>query len=408
MTWTDVIDQERAVATLRRALDRERIAHAYLFHGAHGVGKRAVALAFAQALECRQDGPNPCGACPPCRKVDRMVHPDVHVLFPYPKGTDEADIAARIQRLGEDPYAAIDYVRRPSLSDPSETSNKQVMYHIDRVHDDLLRPMSFKPLEGRYKVALLTDVEHMNESAANAFLKLLEEPPPRTVFILTTSRPDQLLPTILSRCQQLRFDPLAPDAIETALRARRDLDPDRAAMLARMADGSFSHALDLAENEELLESRALVLDFFRAAYTQRIDPLDDLVNQIAAKGRERVKGMLRLMLRWIRDLMLYRTLGDEAPLVNVDQREAAARFCDNLPDARLDAMAQLVEEAIELVGRNVRLGLVLMVLAHKLGRAMRGQAANRLFVPLPESAHRGGTAPRHAARPHAARPRDVG
>jgi DNA polymerase-3 subunit delta' len=136
-----------------------------------------------------------------------------------------------------------------------------------------------------------------------------------------------------------------------------------------------------------------VLDFFRAAYTQRVDPLDDLVNQIAAKGRERVKGMLRLMLRWIRDLMLYRTLGDEAPLVNVDQREAAARFCDNLPDARLDAMAQLVEEAIELVGRNVRLGLVLMVLAHKLGRAMRGQAADALFVPLPESAHRAAAAP---------------
>jgi DNA polymerase-3 subunit delta' len=387
MAWTDVIDQERVVTTLRRALSQDRIAHAYLFHGAHGVGKRAVALAFAQALQCTQrDGPDACGACPPCRKVARMVHPDVHVLFPYPKGTDEDDIAARIQRLGEDPYAAIDYVRRPSLSDPSETSNKQVMYHIDRVHEDLIRPMSFKPLEGRYKVALLTDVEHMNESAANAFLKLLEEPPPRTVFILTTSRPDRLLPTILSRCQRLRFDPLSPKAIETALVERRGLDPDRAAMLARMADGSFSHALDLAGNEELMDNRALVLDFFRAAYTQRVDPLDDLINQVASKGRERVKGMLRLMLRWIRDLMLYRAMGEDAPLVNVDQREAAARFCDNLPDAELDAMVHLVEDAVELVGRNVRLGLVLRVLAYRLGRAMRGHEGTRLFVPLPEAA----------------------
>lgn len=374
------------MATLRRMLTQERIAHAYLFHGAHGVGKRAVALAFAQALQCTTDGPDACGTCPPCQKVDRMVHPDVHVLFPYPKGTDEGDIAARIQRLGQDPYAAIDYVRRPSLSDPTETSNKQVMYHIDRVHDDLLRPMSFKPLEGRHKVALITDAEHMNEAAANAFLKLLEEPPPRTVFILTTSRPDQLLPTILSRCQRLRFDPLAPDAIEAALVERKDLDPDRAAMLARMADGSFSYALDLAENEVLMKNRALVLDFFRAAYTQRIDPLDDLINRISSMGRERVKGMLRLMLRWIRDLMLHRTLGDDAPLVNVDQREAAARFCENLPDADLEAMVHLVEDAVELTGRNVRLGLVMHVLAHKLGQAMRGASEERLFVPLPEAA----------------------
>ena len=386
MAWTDVIDQERVTTTLQRALAQERIAHAYLFHGPYGVGKRAVALKLAQALQCSQEGDVACGTCRPCQKTARMVHPDVHVLFPFPKGTDEADVAARIQRLGNNPYAAIDYVRRPSLSDPTETSNKQVMYHIDRVHDDLIRPMSFKALEGRYKVALLTDVEHMNESAANAFLKLLEEPPHRTVFILTTSRPDQLLPTIVSRCQRLRFDPLPPEAIEAALIDREDLAPDRAAMLARMADGSYSHALDLAENAELMESRTLVLDYFRAAYTQRVDPLSDLISQMAAMGRERGKGVLRLMLRWLRDLMLYRTMQDEAPLVNIDQKEAVARFCENLSAANLEAMMELVEEAIELVGRNVRVGLILTVLAQKLGRAMRGDDPARLFVALPEAA----------------------
>lgn len=386
MAWTDIIDQERVTTALRRALVHERIAHAYLFHGPRGVGKRAAALQLAQALQCEQDDVEACGACRPCRKVTRMVHPDVHVLFPYPKGTDSDDVAARIQRLGADPYAAIDYVRRPSLSDPTETSNKQVMYHIDRVHEDLLRPMSYKPLEGRYKVALLTDVEHMHEKAATAFLKLLEEPPPRTVFILTTSRPDQLLPTIVSRCQRLRFDPLSPEAIENALIERQALAPERAAMLARMADGSFSHALDLTRNEELMESRALVLDYFRAAYAQRVDPLSDLTRRIASMGRERVKGVLRLMLRWLRDLMLYRAMGEDAPLVNVDQKEAAARFCENLPEANLEVMVSLVEEAVELVERNVRIGLVLTVLAQKLSRAMRGGDQRRLFVSLPEAA----------------------
>ena len=384
MAWNSIIDQERVVETLRRALRRERVAHAYLFHGPDGVGKRAVALEMARALQCTEQADEACGACAACRKTERMVHPDVHILFPYPKGTDEGDVAERIQRFGTDPYAAVDYVRRPSLSDPSETSNKQVMYHIDRVQEDVLRPMRFRPVEGQYKVALLTDVQHMNETAANAFLKLLEEPPPQTVFLLTTSRPEQLLPTIVSRCQRLRFDPLLPEAIETALQERAGMAPDEASMLARMADGSYSRAVELAENRDLMTSRTLVLQFLRAAFTLDVAKLDEYAGEIAGQGRERVKSVLRLLLRWVRDLMLYQTLGDEAPLVNVDQSEAIANFCDHLPDADLEAMVRVVEQAIELTERNVRRRLVLMSLGHALCRAMHGQSVD-LYVSLPEA-----------------------
>jgi len=239
-------------------------------------------------------------------------------------------------------------------------------------------------VEGKYKVALITDAEHMNDNAANAFLKMLEEPPPHTVFFLTTSRPEQLLPTIVSRCQRLRFDPLVPESIEDALVQRRDVDRDRAAMLARMADGSYSRAMELGENENLMTSRQLVLDYFRAAYSRKVGPLTQHVEEIARQGRERVKTVLRLMLRWIRDLILYRTLGDDAPLVNVDQKDAIARFVGNLPNANLEAMVGFVEEAIELTERNVRSTLVLTSLAQTLSLAMRDAAPESLYVPLPE------------------------
>jgi DNA polymerase-3 subunit delta' len=383
--WDRIIDQERVTETLRRALSKERVAHAYLFHGPDGVGKRAVALEMARALQCTEQADAACGDCRACQKTRRMVHPDVHVLFPYPKGTDESDVAERIQRLGDDPYAAVDFVRRPSLSDPSETSNKQVMYHIDRIHDDLLRPMSFRPAEGQFKVAIVTDAETMNETAANAFLKLLEEPPPQTVFLLTTGRPEQLLPTIVSRCQRLRFDPLLPEAIEGALREREGMD-DGAGLLARMADGSYSRALELARNDDLMTSRTLVLEFFRAAYTQKVDTLSQHIDEIANQGRERVKSVLRLMLRWVRDLMLYREQGEEAELVNVDQAEAIARFTQNLPEADLDAMVRLVEDALALTERNVRVSLVLTALSQAMRRAMHGQGGGDLYVPLPEQA----------------------
>jgi DNA polymerase-3 subunit delta' len=291
----------------------------------------------------------------------------------------------RIRRLGDNPYAAIDYVRRPSLADPSETSNQQVYYRIDQVRQDIIQPMSLARGEGAYKVNVLIDAEKMREEAANTFLKLLEEPPPQTVFLLTTNRPEQLLPTILSRCQQLRFDPLLPETIEQALVDRENMAPDEASMLSRMADGSYSRALELAENDALMTSRELVLDYFRAAYTQKVESLDSCIQELKSQGRERVKSVLRLMLRWMRDLLLYRTMGEEAPLVNVDQKEAVARFCNNLPDADLEGMVTLVEEAMELAERNVRVALVLTALAQGLARAMRGQEVESLYVPLSEA-----------------------
>jgi DNA polymerase-3 subunit delta' len=389
MAWSSILDQDRVVETLRRAITQDRVAHAYLFHGPEGVGKRAVALEMARALQCPEQTDEACGQCRACQKTSRMVHPDVHVHLPHPwseeADRDEEDIGERIQRLGENPYAAVDFVRRPSLSDPTETSNKQVLYRIEQVRQDLIKPMSLARGEGQYKVNILMDVEKMREEAANAFLKLLEEPPPQTVFMLTTSRPEQLLPTILSRCQRLRFDPLLPESIESALIERNEMDADSAAMLARMADGSYSHALDLAHNEALMTSRELVLDYFRAAYSQKIESLTSAIQDLSNQGREQVKTVLELMLRWVRDLLLYRSMGEDAPLVNVDQKEAVARFCKNLPDADLEGMVGLVEEAIHLTERNVQVSLVLTALAQALSRAMRGRAVDSLYVPLPEA-----------------------
>ena len=385
MGWDAVIDQHHAVATLRRAVAAGRVAHAYLFHGPDGAGKRAVALALAQTLQCEQGTDAACGACPACRKVARLIHPDVHLLLPQPKDAADADVAARRERLAANPYAAVDFVRRPVLDDPSKTSNKQAIYAVGRVSEELRPAMSYKPLEGRYKVVILTDAERMRTEAANAFLKLLEEPGPQTVFVLTTSRPDQLLPTIVSRCQRLRFDALPAEAVEQALVAREGLGAARAATLARMADGSYTRALDLAANDDLMEDRGLVVEFLRLAYMQQAGRLADVVEQVARLGRERVKGVLRLMLSWIRDLMLYRALGESAPLVNVDQAEAVARFCANLGAADLDAMARLVEEAAELTERNVHVPLLLTALSYALRRAMDGPHSGRLYVPLVEA-----------------------
>ncbi len=385
MSWTSVIGQQRALTALRRTISADRIAHAWLFYGPEGVGKRAAAIAYGKALLCERGGEEGCGACSPCVKVDRMVHPDLHLLMPHPSDADPSDVAERIRLVGQNPYAAVDFVRRPSLEDPSRSSNKQALYTVARVQEDMCRAMSFQSVEGGYKVAVVSDAEYLRTDAANMFLKMLEEPPPKTVFILATSRPDRILSTILSRCRRLRFDPLPPEAIAQALIKREGVDPASAATLARMADGSYAAGIDLARNEDLRALRTLVLEFARAAYTRNVGAITDIVERIGRFGRDRVGHVLELLLRWIRDLMLYRTMGEAAPLVNVDQTRAIADFVAALPRADVEAMASVIEEAITLVRGNVHVSLTLTVLAGVLGEAMRGPHSGALYTPLSDA-----------------------
>ncbi len=383
MGWESVIAQERARAALEAAIRQDRIAHAYLFHGPDGVGKRAAALAFAQAVQCIASDP-PCGKCAPCAKVARLVHPDVHILLPQPSNASVEDVRQRIERLGQEPYATVDFVRRARMDDPGSSSTKQVQYSVGRINEELRRIMSFRPVEGRYKVAILCDADLLRKEAANAFLKLLEEPTPRTIFVLASSRPDRMLPTILSRCQHVRFERLSLEEIGAGLTARGLVDGDAAEIIARMADGSFGRALDLAASRELMEARAEVLAFLRGAYQAWSlgDQLADRVERLARQGREYLKYVLELMLAWVRDLVLVRELGDNAPIVNSDQADQIRSFAHKLDRADPVVMSDLIEESIRLLDRNVQSRLVLTVLAQGLGEAMRGRHTGGLLEPL--------------------------
>lgn len=382
MPWNEILDQSDVISILRGVVATQRIAHAYLFHGPPGVGKRAVALEFARTLQCETEADEACGTCRPCDKVKRLIHPDVQVLLPQPSDASLEDVQARLQRLAEQPYAVVDFVRRPSLNDPGVASNKQAFYHVARIKEELWPSLHYNPVEGRYQIVIMIDADLLRVEAANAFLKLLEEPGPRTIFILTSNRPDLMLPTILSRCQRVGFTMLELESIEHALREQVGVEASRAAILARMAGGSFSRARELAENEDLMGDRALLVDFLRQSYVMNIGKQADLIEQVSRMGTERVRGILGLMINWLRDLMLYRIMGQEAQLINVDQTQTVSRFVGNLPNADVDAMVSLVEDALRLVESNVNIRLVLTALSQSLGHAMRAPHSGELYVSL--------------------------
>lgn len=285
--FSQIIGQEKAVRYLKRAMDRDRIPHACLFVGIPGIGKRTTAMALAQAVNCSApaDGEG-CGECPSCRQLASGNFPDLELVSP----------------------------------------EKNVI-KIDRVRE-LTRRFGYKPVSGRYRISIVSRAEMMTEEAANAFLKTLEEPPERNILVLTVVEPLDLLPTIVSRCQKVPFQPIPADLITQYLRERLGLEKDMALLLTKMSEGSLGRAIHMHAGG-FLENRN--------THLQRITdltglPPEDILKMASEitkqeKGRgsgglEKWEGGLQEVLSvwrtWYRDLMLVKTGGSEDLLFNVD------------------------------------------------------------------------------------------
>ncbi len=384
MAWHDILGQTQAVGLLQRAIKSERVAHAYLFHGPDGTGKRAAAVELAATLLCsrKKATVHACGRCTNCTGAYALRHPDLHILLPQPLDATPDEVAACIRALAENPYAVVEVSRRSNTTRAVAT-NKQSFYSVRQVSEELHSVLSLHPALGGYHVAVIVQADAMREPAANALLKLLEEPEARTVLILTTSRTDRLLPTVLSRCQRVRFGLLDEETVARALEERQGTDRESARLYARMAGGSYSAAVDLLASSEMLKkARDDALYFLGHSYTRRAGNMTGVVDGMIQGGRDHVKSVLEHALILIRDLLLLHTLGDEASITNVDQESEIVSFASRLQSADFYAIARLVEEGHRLVGRELNLRVLLITLAHAVGRAMRGKGAGALYLPL--------------------------
>jgi DNA polymerase-3 subunit delta' len=242
--FDDVIGQETAKRILANQIETSRIPSAYLFHGELGVGKRRTAISLAKALNCEEG--NGCGKCSACRRIEGYAHPDVQVVFPV-SSTMKPDELAELFERGRACGFRFPFSQKTSIS-------------IDAIRS-VSAKIFVKPHEGKLKVIIIMDADRMTLQASNAFLKTLEEPPLHAVFILITDRPYSLLPTVLSRCQPIRFRNLSVKEIASALE-ERGVESERRDLASRLASGSLGRALLHCTPEYLKIRKSLAQEFF--------------------------------------------------------------------------------------------------------------------------------------------------
>ena len=317
----DILGQEWAVDMLKQHISRDAVRHAYLFSGPPGLGRRTLALRLAQALNCTQaTAPGqPCGVCRDCKQIESMRHPDLSI----------------VQAEAEGGTLKVDQVR------------------------EVRRALALKPYQGYYRVALFLRFQEASEGAANALLKTLEEARGYAVLILTADAPEQLLPTITSRCEVLRLRPLSVEAIETYLQSH-GAEPEHAHLIAHISGGRPGYALQLLQDESALEFRAERLtDLRQLLSSTRV--LKFNYAEKMAKDKETMRQTLLVWLSYWRDVML-RASGAKTHMANIDQNESIATLAKRLELENARQVVHNLELGLKRLERNVNARLLAEVL----------------------------------------------
>jgi DNA polymerase-3 subunit delta' len=329
MSWT-LVGQDRVVDALSGAVAHGRVAHAYVFAGPAHVGKTMAALQFAQLLNCTGAEP-PCGRCRSCERIAGGGHADVEIV----------SIGGLCKpRPGDPPH------------DHAKDNSRDIrICQVRRLEEVVSRA----PYEGRCRVIIIEPADAMNETTQNALLKTLEEPPDGVVIILVTDREEMLLPTIRSRVRRIAFSGLTKSAIERALRTRWDVEPERAAELARLSRGRIGWAVLALHDERVIEQRRSALDAAQelasAPLNERFAFAGDLGGRYS-RDRAAVQAVLEAWEEWWRDILLI-AAGREKQAVHrerLDSLRPLAAQCDVPSAVRAlraigDARRHLVENA---------------------------------------------------------------
>ena len=367
MLFKDIIGQEEAKERLIREAKEGIIAHARLFCGNEGVGKLPLAIAYAQYLSCEHPTDNDsCGVCPNCVKYNKLIHPDLHFVFPVIKKKNKDTISDDYLQEWREILNSSPYFNLNMWLKEMGAENQQAQIYV-KESDEIIRKLNLKSSQGGYKVMIIWLPEKMNVECSNKLLKLLEEPPTQTIFILISEEPDMLLPTIQSRVQRFNIHAIDKEKIAETLCLNYGLEPNDAKNIAHRCQGNFLKALETIHlNEDNQFYFEEFVSLMRLAYQRKIREIKQWSDNIAAIGRERQKNFLAYIQRMLRESFIYNFHTPDISYLSGEEQKFSSRFSPFINEGNVISIMEELSIAEQHIGQNVNAKMVFFDLALKM------------------------------------------
>ena len=364
MKFSEVIGQENIKKSLIYAVNVNRIPHALLFEGPEGTGKLSLAIAFAQYINCEdKQEDDSCGRCISCLKFKKLIHPDLHFVFPIFKGEKTKAVCDEFlsswrEMILESPY----FTPQDWFAYIGKEKGQGMIYAEEA--SEIMRKLNLKTFEADYKCMIIWLPEKMNVTASNKLLKILEEPPEKTVFILITEEIESMLPTMLSRCQAIRVPPIDDANLYNSLFSQFELSDHEVKGAVLMSDGNYLRAIDLLENNE---DNQMYLDSFitlmRMAYGKKILDLIEWAESMGRLSLEKQKGFLGYMLKAMRENFMITEGAGSRVIQSPAERSFSEKFHPFINDRNIFTLTEEAERAHYHLTRNGRAKIIFMDMA---------------------------------------------
>ncbi|MBR1498813.1 MAG: DNA polymerase III subunit delta [Bacteroidaceae bacterium] len=368
MNFSDIIGQEQVKGHLMRLLTENKLPHAIMLCGPKGAGKLPLALAFAQTLLCQHPGPDgACGQCSDCHMSTLWTHPDLHFSFPICKAkSSDHPVSDDYLPQWREQISRAPYFDTEDWLEDIKAENQQITIYVQE-SDNLQRKLALKSSQGGRKVVVVWLPERMMEQTANKLLKLIEEPPVGTHFLLVSQEPDRVLGTIQSRVQRINVPPLPEDVISQALQVFHGLPAENANLLAHIAQGSYTEALKrmLSGSEQQLFFD-LFVQLMRHSYARRIKEMHQWSMAVAELGRERQKRMLEYFQQQLRENFIYNFHQPELNYLGREEENFSTRFAPFINERNVVGIMNELSDAGRDIAQNVSARMVFFDLALKM------------------------------------------
>lgn len=380
MQFKKVIGQKEVIERFIQTVQKNRISHAQLLHGPEGNGKLELALAYAQYISCTQrTEKDSCGTCPSCKKYEKLIHPDLHFVFPvvrsskFDKPVSDNYIAEWRSFLLEE-----EKLRLNIWLDKMGNENSQAGIFAHE-SSEIIKKLSLKTFEAEYKIMIIWLPERMNPSSANKLLKMIEEPPQKTLFLMVSDYPEQIINTIRSRSQFIKIPKIDTESIKSHLIWKHKVEKEQAEYISRVSNGNIYKAFDMLHSSEIEQYNfKMYVDIMRLCYGAKVVEIVNWVDEISKLSRERQKGFISYALRIFRENFILNSMkGQLTDLnsLNEEEKGFSSKFFNFIHKNNIAGISNEFNLAYKHIERNGTGKIIFLDLSLKLVKLLRVKAA---------------------------------